>query len=112
MRLPLLVPAQRPALHEPGPTPLREADVDDIEVLRDDRFGKNRARLANDLRPEIAVREVGEGEQAHPGFQRELGRARRGGVQRLRGALALFDRKRRFVDEDVRIPSRCQDGVG
>jgi hypothetical protein len=55
MRLPLFVPAQRPALDESGPAPLREADVDDIEVLRNDRLLEERARLANDLRPEVAV---------------------------------------------------------
>ena len=66
MRLPLLVPAQRPALHEPGPTPLREADIDDIEVLRDDGLREDRARLADDLGPEVAVREVGEREQRTP----------------------------------------------
>ena len=106
------MPAQRPALHEPGPAPLREADVDDIEVLRHDRLGEDGARLAQDLRPEVAVRQVGEGEQAHSGCERELGRARRGGVQRLFGALPLLDRERRFVDEDVRVLRCLEDGAG
>jgi hypothetical protein len=76
MRLPLFVPAHCPALHEPGPTPLREADVDDIEVLRNHGLGENRARLADDLGPEIPVREVRERQQPHSGGDCELGRAR------------------------------------
>ncbi len=111
MRLPLFVPAQRPALHEPGPTPLREADVDDIEVLWNDGLGEDGARLADDLRPEIAVRQMGEREQAHPGCERQLGRARCGGVQRLLGALPLLGRERRFVDEDVRVRRSLEHGA-
>ena len=106
------MPAQRPALHEPGPAPLREADVDDIEVLRDDGLGEDGPRLADDLRPEVAVRKVGEGQQAHSGCERQLGRARRGGVQRLLGALPLLDRERRFVDEDVRVLRRLEHRAG
>jgi hypothetical protein len=83
MRLPLFVPAQRPALHEPGPTPLREADVDDIEVLRDDVSGNTAARLADDLGPEVAVRQMGEREEAYSGRRRKLGRARRRGMESL-----------------------------
>ena len=99
MRLPLFVPAQCPALHKPGPAPLREADVDDIEVLRNDGLRENGARLAEDLGPEITVRQMREGEHAGAGRRRELGRARRGRVQRLVGTLALLVRKRRLVDE-------------
>jgi hypothetical protein len=51
MRLPLFVPARRPALHESGPAPLREADVDDIEVLRNDGLREDDPRLADDLGP-------------------------------------------------------------
>ena len=91
MRLPLFVPAQRPALHEPGPAPLWEANVDDIEVLRDDGLGEYGPRLADDLRPEVTVRQVGEGEQARSGCERQLGSARRGGVQSLLGPLPLLD---------------------
>jgi putative nucleotidyltransferase with HDIG domain len=112
MRLPLFVPAQRPALHEPGPAPLREADVDDIEVLRDDGIGKDGPRLAHDLRPEVAVRQVGEGQQAHSRCERQLGRARRSGVQCLLGPLPLLDRERRFVDEDVRVLRSLEHGAG
>jgi hypothetical protein len=101
MRLPLFLTAKRPALHEPGPAPLREADIDDIEVLRDDRLGEDRARFAQDLGPEVAIREVGQREQADARGGRKLGRARRCGVERLVGSLALLFRERRLVHEHV-----------
>jgi putative nucleotidyltransferase with HDIG domain len=109
MRLPLFVPAQCPALHKPGPAPLREADVDDIEVLRNDGLRENGARLAEDLGPEITVRQMREGEHAGAGRRRELGRARRGRVQRLVGTLALLVRKRRLVDEQICVASRFEN---
>ena len=59
--------AQRPALHEPGPTPLREADVDDIEVLRNDGLREDGARLSEDFGPEIPVRQMRESEHAGSG---------------------------------------------
>jgi hypothetical protein len=101
MRIPLFMPAQRPALHEPGPAPLREADVDDIEVLRDDRLREDGARLPENLGPEVAVREVREREHAYAGGRGELGCARRRCVQSLVGALAFLLRERRLVDENV-----------
>ena len=103
MRLPLLLTAKRPALDEPGPAPLREADVDDIEVLRDDSLRKHGARLAHDLGPEVAVRQMGEREEAYSGRRRKLGRARRGGMQSLVRPLALLDGERRLMDEDFGI---------
>jgi hypothetical protein len=106
MRIPLFMPAQRPALHEPGPAPLREADVDDIEVLRDDRLREDGSRLPEDLGPEVAVREVREREHAHAGGRGELGCACRSRVQGLVGALSLLVRERRLVDENVSL-SRC-----
>src|SRR3954452_13979544 len=89
MRLPLFLTAHRPALDEPGPTPLWEADLDDIEVLWNDRVGKGPARLAQDLRTEIPVGKVREGEQSNAGRSRELGGARGRRVQRLVRAPAL-----------------------
>ena len=104
MRLPLFVPAQRPALHEPGPASLREADVDDIEVLRDDGLRKHGTGLADDLGSEVAVRQMGEREEAYSGRRRKLGRARRGGMQSLVRAFALLDGERRLVNEDFGVP--------
>ncbi len=112
MRLTLFVPAQRPALHQPGPAPLREADVDDIEVLRNDGLRENRTRLPKDLGPEIAVRQVREGEHASSGGGCELGRARGGRMQRLVGALALLVRERRLVHEQIGIASRFENRAG
>jgi hypothetical protein len=112
MRLPLFVSAQRPALHDPGPTPLREADVDDIEVLRNDRLRENRSRLPNDLGTEVAVRQVREREQTHAGGDRQLGGTGGRGVQGLIRALLFLDREGRLVDEDVRALGGLEDGPG
>jgi putative nucleotidyltransferase with HDIG domain len=112
MRLPLFVPAQRPALHELGPAPLREADVDDIEVLRNHGLRENRARLTHDLGAEVAVRQVREGQEPHAGGQRELCRARSRGVQRLLRALPLLDGERRLVHQDVGIHRCLEHGGG
>jgi hypothetical protein len=78
MRFGLLPPAQRAPLHEARPTPLRKADVDDIEVPGHDRLAEDGSSLACDLGPEVAVREVGEGEHLHLREARELCRADRG----------------------------------
>jgi hypothetical protein len=108
MRLPLFPSANCPALHEPGPTPLREADVDDIEVLRHDRLREDAACLAHDLGPEVAIGEVGQRQQPHACCDGKLGRARRSGVQRLVGSLALLNRERRLVDEHVGTAPRLE----
>src|SRR6185503_7339629 len=104
MRLPLLVPAQRPALYESGPTPLREADVDDIEVLRNDRLREYGPRFADDLGPEVAVGEVREGQKTDARRDGKLRRGRRRRVQSLVRALALLQRERGLVNEDVGVP--------
>ena len=88
-------------LDEARPAPLWEADVDDIEVPRHDRLGKDGAGLARDLGPEVAVREVREGEHAHVRRPRELRDLCRGRVQRLVGTLLLLGREGRFVHEQV-----------
>ena len=59
----LAASCERAALHELRPTSLLEADVDRIEVLRNDRVREDRPRLARDLAAEVAVREVRQGEQ-------------------------------------------------
>jgi putative nucleotidyltransferase with HDIG domain len=95
------VSPKRPALHEARPAPLREADVDDIEVPRHDRLGEDRASLARDLGTEVPVREVGEREHAHvrrAGQLRHLGGGR---VQGFVGALLLLRRERRLVHQQV-----------
>ena len=112
MRLSLFVPAQRPALHEPGPTSLREADVDNIEVLRDHGLRKHGTGLADDLGSEVAVRQMGEREEAHSGRRRKLGRARRRGMESLVRALALLDGERRLVNEDFGVAGCLEHRAG
>ena len=111
MRLPLLLTAKRPTFDETGPAPLREADVDDIEVLRNNRLGEDRARLADDLRPEVAVRQMRQREHPHLRCLRKLGRRRRRGVQRLVGARALLLRERRLMHEDVSVSRGPEHGL-
>jgi hypothetical protein len=108
MRLPLYLTACRPGLDEPGPTSLREADVDDIEVLRNDRLREDRARLTDDLRPEVSIREMRESEKADTGRSRELRSTRRGGMERLVGPLALLVRERGLVHQEVRASRRLE----
>ena len=100
---------ERPAFYEARPASLREADVDDIEVPRDDRFREDRTRLARDLGTEVAVRQVREGEHAHLRRARELRNVGGGSVQRLVGALQLFGRERGVVDEPVGAQRRHED---
>jgi hypothetical protein len=83
MRFPLLPAPKGAALHEPGPAPLWEADLDDIEVPWDDGLGEHGPRLARDLGPEVPVREVREREHLHSCGPRELGDVDRRGVERL-----------------------------
>jgi hypothetical protein len=90
MRLGLLPPAQRPTLDEARTTPLRKADIDDIEVPRHDRLRKDGARLAYDLGAEVAIREMGEDEHLDAGLARKLGGTERRRVQGLVGALLFF----------------------
>jgi hypothetical protein len=109
MRLGLLSPAQRPTLDEARPAPFRKADVDDIEVPRNDRLGEDSPRLPRDPRPEVAVREVREDEHLHPRRSRELGRTSGRRVQGLVGALLLLEREGGLVDEHVRVLRRLED---
>ena len=108
MRLGLLPPAQRPTLDEARPAPFRKADVDDIEVPRDDRLRKNDPRLTGDLGPEIPIREVREGQHLHSRRLREPCSTGRGRVQRLVGPLLLLGGKGRLVDENVRLPCHVE----
>ena len=108
MRFGLLRPAQRPTLDETRPAPFRKADVDDIEVPGDDRFGEDGPRLARDLGSEVAVGEVREHEHLDAGRAGELGCADGSGVQGLLGAAGLLGREGRLVDEHVRLVRRLQ----
>src|ERR1044072_489540 len=56
-----LLVSERAALDEDGRAPLRERDVDDIEVPGHDRLRKDGSRLAGDLGSEVPVGEVREG---------------------------------------------------
>src|SRR5919199_2695287 len=109
MRFGLLPPAQRATLDQARPTPLRKADVDDIEVPRHDRLGKDGPRLARDLGPEVPVREVREGEHLHLREPRDLCRPGRTGVERLVGAGLLLGGKGRLVDEEIGLARGLED---
>jgi hypothetical protein len=106
MRLGLLPLTKRPTLDESRPAPFREADVDDIEVPRDDRLREDLAGLADDLGSEVAIGEMRERQHPHAGEPRELGRALRRGMQGVVRSLLLLRREGRLVDEDVGI-LRC-----
>jgi hypothetical protein len=108
MRLGLLPPAQRPTLDETRPAPFRKADVDDIEVARNDRLRENRPCLAGNLGAEVAVRQVRQREHLHAGRTRQLGGAGRGRVQGLICPLLLLGGESRLVHEDVRLPSHVE----
>jgi hypothetical protein len=112
MRLGLLPPAQRSTLDESRPAPLREADVDDIEVPRHDRLREDRASFARDLGPEVAVGEMGQDQHLHAGRAGELRRADCGGMEGLVRPFALFRGKGRLVDEHVGVLRRVQHGRG
>jgi hypothetical protein len=106
------VSAERPAFHEARPASLREADVDDIEVSRDDRLRENRARLARNLRAEVAIRQVREREHAHVRRTGELRHLGRGRMQRLVRPLLLLRCERRLVHEQVGSLGRLEDDPG
>jgi hypothetical protein len=96
-------------LDETGAAPLGEPYVDDIEVPGNDSLGEDLARLPRDLGPEVAVREVGEGEQTDVRQTSDLRRADTGGVSRLCSALVLLGGEGRLVDEHVRLARDVQD---
>jgi hypothetical protein len=96
-------------LHETGPAPLLEPNVDDIEVPRNHRLGKDLARLPGNLGAEVAVGEVGQREQADLGGLGQRRRAGRRGVERLVRARALLLGEGRLVDEHVGRLGDLQD---
>ena len=108
MRLGLLPPAQRPTLDETRSAPFRKADVDDIEVPRNDRFRENSPCLAGDLGAEVAVRQVRQRQHLHAGSPCQLGCAGRGRVQGLVCPLLLLGGESRLVHEDVRLLSHVE----
>jgi hypothetical protein len=103
------VPAERPALDEARPAPLRETNVDDIEVPRYDRLRKDGTRLTRDLGSEVTIGEVRQGEHADVRRARELRDLDGGRVQRLVGSLLFLRGEGRFVDEQVGRVRRCED---
>jgi hypothetical protein len=104
MGFPLFLEPNGAALHEPRPTPLRKADVDDIEVPRDDRLGEHGPRLPQNLRPEVPVGKVGQDQHPYLAGEGELSSRSRGRVQCLVRALTLLVSKGRLVDEHVGAP--------
>src|SRR4051794_21681061 len=89
-----------PAL-ELGLALLGERDLYRVEVARDDGALEHCARLDADLAAAVPRRDVGQGEQAHVGLARDLGRLPGGAVARLERAVALLLDERGLVDEDV-----------
>lgn len=102
MGFPLFLESDGAALDEPRPAPLGKADIDDIEVPGNDCLAEHGARLPQDLRPEVAVGEVGQDEHSHLACEGELGGRRSGRVERLVSPLALLRREGGFVHEHVR----------
>ena len=101
MRPGLLLPSESPALDEARSAPFWKADVDDIEVPRDDRLGENLACLPCYLGSEVTIREVRQREHLHTrgaGERRDVGG---GGVERLVGATPFLGGERGLVDEHV-----------
>ena len=89
--------------------PLRERDLDGVEVPRHDGVREELPRLLDDLVAEVARREVHEREQPHVGLPCDERGLAGGRVQRLPRALALVGEERRLVDEHVRAPGRLDD---
>jgi hypothetical protein len=109
MQLALLVPAERPTLDETRPAPLREADVDDIEVSRHNSVGEDGTRLPRDLGTEVAIREVRQREHLHARRTGELRDVDRRRVERLVGSLLLLVGKGCLVDEHVGLTGGVED---
>jgi hypothetical protein len=112
MQLALLVSAERPALDEARPAPLREADVDDIEVPRHNRVGEDGTRLARNLGTEVAVGKVREREHADVRGAGKLCDLDGGRVQGLVGSLLFLRSEGRFVHEQVGGLRRFEDHPG
>jgi hypothetical protein len=87
-----------------------EPDVDDIEVLRNHGLREDLPRLAGDLGPEVAIREVREREHPHLRGLGEGGGSGSGRVQRLVRALALLLRERRLVHQDIGLVRHLEHG--
>src|SRR3954453_10891457 len=94
-------PVRRLPALELGLALLGERDLDRVEVARDDSALEHRARLVADLAAAVARRDVGQGEEAHVGLQRDLRCLAGGAVVRLDRAAALLLDERRLVDEHV-----------
>jgi hypothetical protein len=112
MRLRLLPAPERAALDETRSAPFRKADVDDIEVAGNNGLGKDGPGLSRDLRSEVAVREVDEGQHLHACGARELGRVDGGRVQRLVRPLPLGSGEGGLVHEHVRFSGGLEHGAG
>ena len=85
-----------------GLAPLRERDLDQVEVARRDRAREGRPALVEHGAHVVARGDVDEGEQADVGVGGELGRLPGGRVPGLGRALDLLLGKARVVDEQLR----------
>jgi len=103
---------ERPTLDELGCPPLGKRNLDDVEVLRDDRVWEDLARFAGDLRPEVAVGEVSQGEQPDVRPLRDTGGLGGRLMHGLLCSLELFFRERRLGDEDLGPPCCFDDRLG
>ena len=104
--------AERPALNEARPAPLREADVDDIEVPRHNRVGEDGTSLPRDLRTEVAIGEMRQREHADVRGARKLRDLDGGRVQGLIGPLLFFRSEGRLMHEQVGGLCRFEDYPG
>ncbi len=85
--------------------------MDDIEVPGNHGLAEDVPRLADDLRPEVAVREVGEGEHPDVRGPRDLGGRARRGVARLPRPCTLVVGERAVVYKHVRLVRRLEDAA-
>src|SRR5262249_40099332 len=88
---------------------LRERDVDDVEVPRDDRLREDGARRPRELRAEEARRQMRERKLLHLRELGHLGRLRGSRVHRLARALLLVLGERRLVHEQISLVRRLHD---
>jgi hypothetical protein len=89
------------SLDQPRPSPLLEADVDDIEVPRDLGPRKDGAGLVGNLACEVAAGEVRQRDKRDLGGTRDLRGVGRRRVRGLLGTRSLVFAEGRLVDEQV-----------
>jgi hypothetical protein len=99
------------AIHgPPGLAAFLVRHLDEVEVARNDRMREDLARLAGEVRAEVARRDVGQRQHPHLGVVRHLCSLPGGRVEGLGCACGLVVGERRLVDEQVRpVRQRADD---